>query len=628
VCGIAGAVGGQAADPSVVERQLRTLEHRGPDSWGLHRADGATLGQARLAVIDLDGGDPPITDEDGSVGVSFNGEVYNFGELRSELEGAGHRLSTSGDTEVIAHLAETTDPVDLARRLDGMAAFAVWDARRRRLVLGRDRLGKKPLYYWSSGRELVFGSEIKALLAHPSVPRRLDTEAIPAYLGFGYTPTPATFFEGIRSVPPGHVLTFNDDAGPPRLDRYWEPQVPGAGDGTVVQADLDLEGAASATRLLLTQAVERRLVADVPLGAFLSGGVDSSAVVALMARAATGGQVRTFTIGFEDSSGFDEREFARTVAGHCGTDHTEFVVRPDAVVLAERLVWHHDQPFGDSSAIPTFLLAELTRAHVTVALCGDGGDEVFAGYERFAAALAAARWGRVPAGLRAAARAGMGVLPPSALAGRVRSVQRFLAGAELTTPDALRSWVASVPDDWREQLLPGSSRAGLDSFGAAWARSAGGARLPRLLDLTMRTYLLDDLLPKVDRMAMAHGLEVRSPFLDTELVELALRLPPNLQVRGFSRKRVLKHAVRDLLPPAILDRRKRGFGVPLDRWFRTDLAPFVADRLGGANASVRDHLSGASLDRLLAEHASGRANHGHALWALLTLELFLRREGW
>ncbi len=623
MCGIAGAVGAhEVANPRLVEGQLRLLDHRGPDSWGVHVAPGAVIGQTRLAVIDVVTGDPPIVNEDGTVGVALNGEIYDYRELREGLRQQGHTFASSGDTEVIAHLAEGLEPPALAASLQGMFAFAVWDDRRRRLVLGRDRLGKKPLYYWHDGRSIVFGSEIKAVLAHPAVARRMDYSAIAPFLAFGYVPTPGTFYDGIQSLPPGSVLTF-DGSGPPQVKRYWEPPGPGS---HAAYEGMTLQEAAASARLLLAAAVERRLVADVPLGAFLSGGIDSGAIVALMAQA-TSTPVRTFTIGFEDDSGFDEREYARMVSRHCGTDHVEFVVKPDAVDLVEQLVWHYDQPFGDSSAVPTFLLSELTRRDVTVALCGDGGDEVFAGYERFAAAMAISRYQRLPKAARDKVRGVVGALPREALRRRVNSVQRFVASADLPVAHALRSWVASVPDAWRDAFLGENADCGLDAFEAMWSESAGSPVLTRLLDLNLRTYLLDDLLPKVDRMSMAHALEVRAPFLDTELVEFCLRIPPALHLRGFSRKRVLKAAVRDLLPAEVIRRRKRGFGVPLDRWFRTDLKAMVDARLGPPDARIKQHLAPVAVDDLVKEHASGAVDHGQALWALLTLELFLRREG-
>lgn len=622
MCGISGVI---AARPERLERvvaeQLARQRHRGPDAAGHFAGDRGVVAQNRLAIIDLVTGDPPVTNEDGSIGAVLNGEIYNFGRLREDLERDGHELRTSGDTEVLAHLAERLDPVALARALDGMFAFAVWDRRRERLVIGRDRLGKKPLHYWHGDGMLVFASEIKGVLAHPLVPRELDGGAIPAYLSFGYVPTPRTFFAGIKSLPPGHVLTFAP-GGEPAIERYWTPPLPAAGD----HLDISLDEAACEVRRRLERAIRRRLVSDVPLGAFLSGGVDSSAIVALMA-GSLGEKVQTFTIGFEDDDGFDERPYARAVAERFGTDHREFVVEPDAIDLVERLVWHHDQPFGDSSAVPTYRLNEVTRNHVTVALAGDGGDELFAGYERFAAGLMSDRYRSLPITLRRAGRAAIGLLPPTALRGRAGNVQRFAAVAEGGMPDAYLAWVSFIDPELRARLLPAGDDWAHDEFRELWESTRGAAGLDRLLDLNLRTYLLDDLLVKMDRMSMAHGLEVRSPFLDTDLLEFVTRLRPSLKLRGLSLKRVLKHALRDLLPAEILGRRKRGFGVPLDRWFRHDLRSYAEGMLG-AGARIRGHLAADAIDSLLADHTAGRRRSGHALWTLLTLEVFLRREGW
>jgi asparagine synthase (glutamine-hydrolysing) len=625
MCGIAGEIRLEGDKSDHIDAEVGCLRHRGPDAQGVFTRGSAWVGQTRLAIIDLRTGDPPITNEEATIGVALNGEIYNFKQLRARLRSEGHTFATEGDTEVIAHLAETLEPAAVARELDGMFAFAVWDERRERLVLGRDRLGKKPLHYWSDGERLVFGSEIKSLLANPHVPRRLRADAIPAYLTFGYVPTPETFFEGIRSVPAGHVLV-QERGRELRLERYWEPPIPGV-DG-IGHLDLAPAEAARRVRDLLEVAVERRRISDVPLGAFLSGGIDSSAVVGLMA-----GQseqpVQTFTIGFEDTEGFDERPYARLVAQAHGTDHHEFVVHPAAVDLVERLVWYHDQPFGDSSAIPTFLLSEVTRQHVTVALSGDGGDELFAGYERFAAGLMAHRYAALPAPVRSLIRETAGLIPGSASGGRAAKVHRFLAAAEQGLPDAFLSWISFVTAPDRAALFNGTpDNWGVDDYRAAWADSDGAHPLDRLLNLNLRTYLLDDLLVKVDRMSMAHGLEVRSPFLDPELLAFTTRLPPRMKARGLSLKRVLRAAVSDLLPPEILKRPKRGFGVPLDRWFRQDLRSYLDAMLGSPDASVRRHVRGGALDRLIAEHASGARDHGHSLWTLLTLEVFLRREGW
>ncbi len=566
-----------------------------------------------------------MTSEEGRIGAVLNGEIYNYVGLRKSLLEDGHILASEGDTEVIAHLAEHLTPVQLAQRLDGMFAFAVWDGARRRLVLGRDRLGKKPLYYWSDGLSLVFASEIKALLVHPQVPRRMAPDALPGYLTFGYVASPRTFFEGIFSLPPGHILVFEAGSAP-STQAYWEPQVPRA--RSIMLGETSFGQAAHAVRAHLSQAVERRLVSDVPLGAFLSGGVDSSAIVALMAGFVSQ-PVATFTIGFEDDQGFDERPFARMVAQRYKTDHVEFVVNPDAASLVERLVWHHDQPFGDSSALPTYLLSELTRKHVTVALCGDGGDELFAGYERFAAGAALAQFQRFPKyfrdGLFAAAR----TLPPTALAGRAGSAQRLLARRDQPVLDAYLSWVSFVPEPWRSAMCPAADRNwAIDDYRRIWQESDGADVVDRLLLLNLKTYLLDDLLPKVDRMAMAHGLEVRSPFLDTALVELAVGLPRSMKLRNLSLKRVLKHSVKDLLPGEVLHRRKHGFGLPLARWFRKDLRGYVEARLLPESARLRSHLQPEAVDRFVGEHLSGAANHAQGLWALLTFEEFLRKEGW
>jgi asparagine synthase (glutamine-hydrolysing) len=619
MCGIAGHAQPGGADDGIIRRQLKRLLHRGPDALGVFRGEHVAIGQTRLAIIDLDTGDPPIATEDDRVGVALNGEIYNFRALREQLLGEGHSFRSRGDTEVIAHLAEAREPEEVADLLDGMFAFAVHDRRSGRLVLGRDRLGKKPLYYWYGDGTFVFASEIKGVLEHPAVPRRLDSEAIPGYLTFGYVPTPRTFYDGIRSVPPGHVLVL-DPGSEPELRRYWAPG------GHSLAETPTFEDAATEVRRLLRAAVEKRLISDVPLGAFLSGGIDSSVIVALMSELIAS-PVRTFCIGFDDDTGFDEREYAALVARRFGTEHTEFVVQPKALDLVERLVWHYDQPFGDSSAIPTFILSELTRQHVTVALSGDGGDEVFAGYERFAAAAALSRFRRVPRPARTLLRTAVGQLPPSAFRGRAESAQRFLAQVQRSELDAYRGWISFVRDPWRDELVRGDGGWALADYARLYGLTDGDP-VQRLLELNLRTYLLDDLLPKTDRMSMAHGLEVRAPFLDRDLVEYAFSLPRHYKLRGTSLKRILRHAARDLLPRDIIDRRKRGFGVPLDRWFRTELRTLVDSSLTAPDARVRKHLDGGALDGLLAEHAGGRVNHGHAIWALLTLELFLRREGW
>ena len=621
MCGIAGFV---QRDPDLpldlVTKQLELLEHRGPDSSGFHAGRRAVVGQTRLSIIDLVTGDPPIANEDGSVGVALNGEIYNFESIREVLRQKGHVFRTQGDTEVIAHLAEDLSPVELASALDGMFAFAVWDDKLEELTLGRDRAGKKPLYYWYDEQVFVFASELKALLAHPSVPRRLSDEAIPAYLVFGYVPTPGTFFENVRSVPPGHVLTVRPGEAP-ALRKYWEVQP------TTERFGGSLDDAAHGVRSLLREAVRRRLVSDVPLGAFLSGGIDSSAIVGLMTELSSD-PVRTFTIGFEDTEGYDERVFASQVAKRFRTDHHELVVHPNAVDLIERLVYFHDQPFGDSSAIPTFLLSEMTRSHVKVALCGDGGDELFAGYPRFAAGAALAGYRRVPSAIRRATSWGARKAQVGSLRRHSEKLQRYAERAEAGLPDAYLSLISHVPHDEVAGFVPKTSHWAVEDFGSIWRLSEGADTVNRLLHLNFRTYLLDDLLVKVDRMSMAHGLEVRAPFLDRELTEFAFSLPGSFKVKRFTLKRVLKRAVSDLLPREILHRPKRGFGVPLERWFRTDLSTYVDSMIVGNRSHLSRHVDSMKVDALIAEHRSGNRNHANTLWALLALEVFLRREDW
>lgn len=625
MCGICGLVQERPDDViAAVTSALATQRHRGPDAEGWFDGGRGVVAQNRLSIIDLFTGDPPMTNEDRTVGAVLNGEIYNYQDIRERLRQQGHELSSQGDTEVLAHLAETDDASGIARQLDGMFAFAIWDSRRERLLMGRDRMGKKPLYYWYGQGSLFFASELKGVLAHRSVPRVLNPRAISAYLTFGYVPTPETFFEGVYSVPPGHVLT-HEPGRPPIVERYWKLGVPGV-DPAVQTLDISMEEATREVRLLLEAAIRRRLVSDVPLGAFLSGGIDSSAIVALMA-GVMGEPVKTFTIGFDDRDGFDERPYARAVAARFGTEHHEEIAHPEAVELVEQLVHHHDQPFGDSSAVPTYLLNEMARRHVTVALSGDGGDELFAGYERFAAGVAVDQVLSLPAPLRAAGRTLIGLLPPAAVGGRAGRVQRFAQKVELGMPDAYLEWISYVPEVWRQRLLHSPDGWARSDYQAMWRATSGASTLDRLLAMNAETYLLDDLLVKMDRTSMAHGLEVRSPFLDTALVEFAACLPPSLKARGLSLKRVLKSSVQGLLPPEILDRPKRGFGVPLDRWFRQDLESYTESMLG-ASARVRAHLRGDSLDALLAEHRAGQAAHGHALWTLLTLEIFLRQQDW
>jgi len=626
-----------------------TLAHRGPDGEGMHLDGPVGLGHRRLSIIDLsEAASEPMTNEDGSLWLVFNGEIYNFRELRRALA-SRHSFKSQGDGEVILHLYEEKG-ADAVGELDGMFAFALWDARRRRLLLARDRAGKKPLFYHDGPRLFAFASEVKALFAHPDVPHERDPEALPLFLTYGYVPTPGTFYRGIRSLPPAHLMQVTE-AGTDGPKRYWRAHFvngwngclggagqgrergaagsasmagPEAGAARAGMSDLEAE---DRFRSLLQLAVERRLVADVPLGAFLSGGLDSSTVVALMARAA-GGRVKTFTIGFAGYTEYDEREHARAVAERFATEHTEFVVEPKALDLVDRLVWHHDGPFGDSSAVPTYLLSELTRTRVTVALNGDGGDEVFAGYLRlYGGALSE----RVPRVAFRALAGFLGLLPdPADRKHPLRFAKRFAEAGSLPLLERYLRWNAYFTDDLPHLLRP-ELREGLDrerlleSFRVSLAAGAGST-LARLLQLNFETYLLDDLLVKMDRMSMAHGLEARSPFLDTAVVEFGAALPDRLRMRFGKGKILLRRAMRDVLPASILTRSKMGFGAPLGAWFRSDLQGFVRERLLEETSPIYEYLQQPAVEAVIARHGTARADLSAQIWALLTLESWLRQE--
>lgn len=624
MCGLGGIVvfDGPPPEKEQLRRMGEALRHRGPDAEGTYLDIAASpavgLVHRRLSIIDLSVvADQPLPNEDGSVQALLNGEIYNFQELRRELADR-HRFRSHGDTEVLVHGYEDWGD-EVVSRLDGMFAIALWDGAKRRLLLARDAFGKKPLYYACDGRRLVFASEVKALLA-AGVPAEMAEENLGEYLAFGYVPTPRTLFRGIRKLEPASLLIADQRGlGSPR--RYWDLRFPEAGQ----EAKVRPQEAAERVRELLTDAVRKRLLADVPLGILLSGGVDSSAIAALAVRL-TGGPVKTFTVGFEGDAYFDERPYAAQVARHLGTQHFDAVVRPEAAALLDTLLHHHDEPFGDSSALPTYLVAREARREVTVALNGDGGDETFAGYDRFRAMLAAER---LPRGLLWSARQLSRFLPrrggPHTL---LRRLRRFAQKAALPRLERMLAW-SSFFDLEMLRRLDGSGAFDaeriLGSYRQALEAQPGASMLSRILYLNARTYLLDDLLPKMDRMTMAHGLEARSPLLDRALIEYVAGLPDDLKRRGSQGKLVLKQAVADLLPKQILVRPKQGFGVPLGDWFRGELKPLVEDTLIEAPRLAR-WLRLDGVRALFAEHLSGGSDHGHQLWTLLTLELWLRKH--
>ena len=620
MCGIAGFVGtepgGGDARARTLDRMCRVIAHRGPDDQGVGLAGPAALGMRRLSIIDLGGGRQPIGGCDPETFVVFNGEVYNYRELRPELEGRGHRFRTDSDTETIVHAYEEYG-ADCVRHLRGMFTFAVWDGRRQELFVARDRVGKKPLYYaLTPAGTLVFGSELKSLLEHPEVTREVDEEALDAYLAFGYVPDPLSIFRGVRKLPPGHRLRFA--GGRLSVEQYWDF-------GFAEEPVERPEGECLAElRELLAEAVRVRLVADVPLGAFLSGGVDSSAVVGLMARA-TASPVKTFSIGFREDS-FDELAYARLTARRFATDHHEFVVTPDICGVVDELAWHFDEPFADSSAVPTYMVSKLAREHVKVVLSGDGGDELFGGYTRYAVEAGRRAFGRVPGFVRRGVMGPLSRRLPHGARGRnflhnvsLDPVARYADSVSLFT--ALNK-PALYARDFRGRLAAFAAPA--ERFAEYAARVRPGDPLDVLLYLDSKTYLPGDILTKVDRMSMAVSLEARTPLLDHKLIEFVTRLPASLKVREGVTKYLFKRAARGLVPDEILDRPKQGFGVPINQWINRELRGRIRETLTEPRARQRGYFEPAHVALLLDEHERGRRDHSAQLWALFMLELWHR----
>jgi asparagine synthase (glutamine-hydrolysing) len=621
MCGIFGAVFTSGDEPVDVEAALRALRHRGPDGDGVWRAPGAVLGHTRLAILDLTpAGDQPMVSADGCVAVTFNGEIYNHHALRAELRARGHAFRSRADTEVIVEGYRAWG-VGVVERLEGMFAFGLFDAAARRLLLARDHAGKKPLFYARGPRgALRFASEAKALVA-AGVAGAPDPAALPVLLTLGYTPAPRTMYRGIEQLSPATTLVL-EEGGAPHVRRYW--RAPFDAPPFAVGPD----EAAREVRGRVEAAVRRRLEADVPLGAFLSGGLDSTVVVGVMARQ-TSRRVKTFSIGFAGDPRYDETRYARIAARAFDTDHTEFVVEPAAFDLVERLVALHDGPFGDSSAIPTSIVAMMARRHVTVALTGDGGDELFCGYPRLLAAEAAEY---VPVSLRAAAGA-LVARRPGAAGERapLARLARLCAVAARPLSGRLAGWTSyfeDLPGLLRPELLAALPLGEPMSWTRAqFAPYRGASPLTQALAYNFETYLPYDLLVKADRASMAHGLELRAPLLDRTLVEYAARLPDRLRRRNFATKWLFRHAFGDVLPAAIRRRRRKmGFGLPLGAWFRAGLRDYIHDHLH-AGARLGEYIQIARVERLLAEHMAGRRDHGGQLWLLLTLEVWLRSLG-
>jgi asparagine synthase (glutamine-hydrolysing) len=620
MCGIAGKFSFDATRPIArgqIAAMTAQIAHRGPDADGFYVAAGIGLGHRRLSIIDLSTGDQPLANEDGSVWVVFNGEIYNFAEIRTELEGLGHRFRTHTDTEAIVHAYEQWGDraVD---RFRGMFAFALWDQPRRRLLLVRDRIGVKPLYYSVYNGGLTFASEIKAILEDPDVARAWSPDAIDAYLTLQYVPCPRTIYRDIRKLPPAHLLVAQD--GHVSIRPYWDLTFTGDGDPSKEDEYLDRLDA------LVTESVRLRLLSDVPLGAFLSGGIDSSIVVAAMAETSSAPVVTT-SVGFDEGA-FNELEYARAVASHLGTTRHETIVTPNIGDLLPKLAWHLDEPFADSSAVPTYYVSAAAREHVTVALSGDGGDELWAGYARHRVEqweMQARRWlgaggglvagtiaNRIPLGLKGARSLRHLALPPADACARKHAYGQFEG-------DGRRSLYAS---DFAAEVRDHDPFAG---FRAAYHACTSPDPLDRALYVDVKTYLVDDIMTKVDKMSMAVSLESREPLLDHKLLEFAATVPTALKLKNGRSKHLLRRLLERRVPKSIVDRPKHGFEAPIGGWLRGPLAPMVTDLFGDGRLKARGVLDDRAVQRIWREHRDGLRDHRHRLWSLVMLELWFRQ---
>lgn len=613
MCGIVGIVAAPMGNPperAVIDAMNGAIVHRGPDDAGVFIDERAALGMRRLSIIDLAGGHQPMHDETGQIHVVFNGEIYNYRELRSELQARGRPFHTQSDCEVIVQAyAEYGDAC--FERLHGMFGIAIWDARSRTLLLARDRFGEKPLFYAHDTQRIAFASELKSLIRVPGFDRGIDNEALRSYVCYGYVPTPSSIFGSVRKLPPAHYLRYAD--GKVDIRPYYQLRFGPALAIGEAEAEERLAG-------LLDDAVRSRLVADVPFGAFLSGGLDSSVVVALMARAMSQ-PVKTFSIGFKEAA-FSELSDARRVANHLGTEHHELVVEPDAVSLLQQLVWYLDEPFADSSAVPTFLVAKMAREQVKMVLTGDGGDETFGGYDRYLKFLRLQQFGPLRPPLAAALGLGGRLLGGS----RGYRMRRIGERLRMPFPASYLSGVALTRADVAGSLLGEALRGDhWSGIGAPHDDLLAQTPLDRIVAIDFASYLPDDILVKLDRMAMANSLEGRVPLLDHRLVEFAVRLPPSLRVRDGRGKHLLRRVAERWLPADVLSKPKQGFAIPLDAWFRGALRELAEDLVGSRAFAERGLMSAPAVRAYLDDHLAGRADHGETLWLALSLELWARR---
>jgi asparagine synthase (glutamine-hydrolysing) len=623
MCGIIGIVnegGIGPEDQGLAKRMCDVIVHRGPDDEGFYFSDRAGLGIRRLSIIDLQTGHQPVFNEDRTLAVVLNGEIYNYQELHQKLVAKGHKFSTSGDTETIVHLYEEYGD-GLLQHLRGMFCFALWDDKRKRLLLARDRIGIKQIYYSQPNGRLIFGSEIKCLLESPDCPRELSPKSLLSYLTFLYVPPPSTIYQGISELPPAHFLTW--EKGQVGVHRYWRLQYRIEGKHS---EDHYVEG----LRAKLADAVKSHLVSDVPLGAFLSGGIDSGTVVALMTEVSQR-PVETFTVGFEGDYGvYDERQDARLVAERYQSHHHEFIVQPDFEAILPKVITSLDQPLADSSAIPNYYICQLARKHVTVALSGMGGDELTGGYERYLGVLLGEKYRQVPALLRRALVRGVASLPDMGGKGRFSSarLKRFVKSAERHAPGAYLQLLSTFDPQDLSAVLVGSARDELrhfkpeDSILEIFHESGTESTVNQMLFADFMGYLPGDLLPMTDRMSMAHSLEVRVPLLDHELVEYVASIPPEIKIRRLTKKYILRKVAQGLLPKELMRKGKRGFSIPLAFWFRHQLKDFVFRLLSPSRVADMGYFDPQKVSELLQEHMEARANHENKIWALVVFSLW------
>jgi asparagine synthase (glutamine-hydrolysing) len=624
ICGIAARTDGPPVAPELLAAMCRTIVHRGPDDEGIHIEPGIGLGTRRLSIIDLAGGHQPLANEDGTIWASYNGEIYNFPDLKKELEGWGHWFQTRSDTETLVHGYEQWGDA-FVERLRGMFAAAIWDRRRRRLVIIRDRLGIKPLYYTLlDDGTLVYGSELKAVIVHPGVKREIEPKALDLFLTLEYVPAPWSIFKGVFKLPAGHRLVYSN--GTVRVESYWDLE--GGKENARRVRKKDLPGVMDELYALLKESVKLRLLSDVPLGAFLSGGIDSATIVGLM-RELGASPLKTFSIGFADKS-YNELGHARRIARLFETEHEEFIIEPKALDLADTLVRHLDEPFGDFSIFPTYLVSKMARAHVTVILSGDGGDEVFGGYETYQAQ----KLSRLPLARTFGKTAGRLIrpLPPSAAKkGTWNKLRRFVQAFD--HPAALRHlrWMMFLTSRDKSGLYSGElvrslggipGIGGLEPFASVFGRLGDFDPMNGELYLDLKTYLADDILVKVDRMSMAPSLEARVPLLDHKLVEFVFSLPGDLKVRGLETKWLFKKTMERLLPAETIYRKKEGFSIPIKHWLREDLRDMVRTYLDEKRLGEEGLFNPPPVQAMIKAHMDGRENYSHQLWSLLVFEIW------